>query len=79
MSPLGPADSVSPWKMGAPAFHHFGFVVRSIADTAEDFARSVSADWDAQVIHDPLQGVRVTFLRPRAPQSPVVELVEPGG
>jgi methylmalonyl-CoA/ethylmalonyl-CoA epimerase len=65
--------------VGAPPFHHLGFVVPSIADAAKDFAESLDADWDAKVIHDPLQVVRVTFLRPRRPQNPVVELVEPAG
>jgi methylmalonyl-CoA/ethylmalonyl-CoA epimerase len=74
-----PTDSASGWALGAPAFHHLGFVVGSIADAAKGFAESLDANWDARIIHDPLQGVRVTFLRPRAPQSPVVELVEPVG
>jgi methylmalonyl-CoA/ethylmalonyl-CoA epimerase len=65
--------------MGAPTFHHLGFVVGSIADAAKDFAESLDAHWDGKVIHDPLQVVSVTFLRPGTPQNPVVELVEPAG
>lgn len=79
MSLIGQTDSTSAWVIGAPTFHHLGFVVGSIADAAKDFAESLGANWDAKVIHDPLQVVRVTFLRPRTPQNPVVELIEPAG
>ena len=58
-------------------FHHLGFVVASIADVAKDFAESLGAEWDGVVIHEPLQSVRVTFLRPPAPRNPVLELIEP--
>jgi len=67
----------SEWALRASPFHHVGFVVGSITQAAPGFAESIGANWDGIVIHDPLQGVQVTFLRPRVPQSPVVELVEP--
>ncbi len=62
------------------ALHHIGFVVGSIEKTVDRFARSISAQWDGHIIADPLQGVRVTFLRSIAsPSEALVELVEPVG
>jgi methylmalonyl-CoA/ethylmalonyl-CoA epimerase len=63
----------------AASFHHVGYVVRSIAEVGEDFARSPGATWDGAIIHDPLQEARVTFMGQGGPQSPAVELVEPAG
>lgn len=57
--------------------HHIGFVVQSIAQTGESFARSIGSAWNREIIHDPLQMVRVTFFQPPTPQQPVIELVEP--
>jgi len=57
--------------------HHLGCVVRSISAVADAFATSISASWDGQIIHDPLQGVRVAFFKPVDPRNPVYELVEP--
>lgn len=79
MSSIGPTNSSGVWAIGASTFHHLGFVVGSIAHAAKDFAESLGANWDGKVVHDPLQVVRVTFLRPRTPQNPVMELVEPAG
>jgi len=59
-------------------FHHVGFVVADIAATVENFARSVNAQWDGCIYHDPHQKVRVTFLRTR-PGDPQIELVEAAG
>lgn len=62
------------------ALHHIGFVVVSIEKTVDRFARSISAQWDGQIIADPLQGVRVTFLRSiTSPNESLIELVEPAG
>ena len=62
------------------ALHHIGFVVGSIEKIVDRFARSISAQWDGQIIADPLQGVRVTFLRSVAsPSESLIELVEPAG
>ncbi len=58
-------------------FHHVGFVVASIQETGESFARSIGASWNEEVFNDPLQLVRVTFLQPLQPGQPLVELVEP--
>ncbi len=83
-------NSVTTVLRGA-TLHHIGFVVQSIARTAEQFANAVGAHWDAKVIHDPLQQVRVTFLsqgasaplleliEPAAPRSPVSDFVAAGG
>lgn len=57
--------------------HHLGFVVTSIAAVAEEFASSMSAHWDGQITHDPIQRVRVAFFSPADSRNPVFELVEP--
>ena len=62
-----------------PSFHHVGYVVGSIAEVGKDFARSLGAEWDGVIIHDPLQEARVTFMRCGRPETPAVELVEPAG
>jgi methylmalonyl-CoA epimerase len=60
-------------------FHHVGFVVKSIENTAPQFLESVGVSWDGRVIPDPLQGVRVAFLSSRLASDPLLELVEPVG
>lgn len=57
--------------------HHLGFAVASIVKVAEQFAASTATSWDGEVIHDPLQRVRVSFFSPRDARNPVFELVEP--
>jgi methylmalonyl-CoA/ethylmalonyl-CoA epimerase len=59
--------------------HHLGCVVPSISAVADAFAASISASWDGQIIHDPLQRVRVAFFKPVDARNPVYELVEPAG
>lgn len=59
--------------------HHVGFVLASIADSAEGFARTVGASWDGQIVHDPIQQVRVTFLQGASFGDALIELVEPAG
>lgn len=59
--------------------HHIGFVVSSIQESAESFARSVGATWDGNTVFDPLQRVFVTFFQGHCPTDPLIELVEPGG
>jgi methylmalonyl-CoA/ethylmalonyl-CoA epimerase len=63
----------------APSLHHVGYAVASISQVGKDFARSLGAVWDGNIIHDPLQEARVTFLRCGAPDTPAVELIEPAG
>ena len=64
---------------GNGTLHHLGFAVSSISESAEEFCLALSARWDGQIIHDPLQRVRVAFLKPMDPRNPVFELVEPAG
>src|ERR1700734_2391450 len=71
---LGPAGFL---PRGNCTLHHLGFVVASIAAVAEDFAFSISAHWDGEITHDPIQRVRVTFLTPLDLRNPVYELIEP--
>jgi methylmalonyl-CoA/ethylmalonyl-CoA epimerase len=59
------------------AFHHIGYVVASIAESAPGFCRQLGLTWDQRVIHDPIQRVQVTFLQPPVPGEPQIELVEP--
>jgi methylmalonyl-CoA/ethylmalonyl-CoA epimerase len=61
------------------SFHHVGFAVTSIEKAAPGFAKSLGAEWDGQIIHDPLQEARVTFLYSGDEGNPAVELVEPAG
>jgi methylmalonyl-CoA/ethylmalonyl-CoA epimerase len=64
---------------GNGVLHHLGFVVSSIPAVAEEFALSMSANWNGEIIHDPIQRVRVTFFEPSELKNPVFELVEPAG
>jgi methylmalonyl-CoA/ethylmalonyl-CoA epimerase len=60
-------------------FHHVGYVVKNIEVEVSGFVRALGAVWDENVIHDPLQGAKVTFLRTPGPGDAQVELVEPTG
>jgi len=62
---------------GNCTLHHLGFVVASISTVAKEFAASMSASWDGEIIHDPIQRVRVSFFFPADRRNPVFELVEP--
>ncbi len=80
----GRADSVrtgrvGPLLGGKCTLHHLGVVVASISAVAEEFAVSMSARWDGQIVHDPLQQVRVAFFSPADTRNPIFELVEPAG
>ena len=68
---------MGPLLSGNAVLHHLGFVVPSISTAAEGFAASISARWDNQIIHDPIQRVRVAFFNPVDARNPVFELVEP--
>jgi len=60
--------------------HHIGYVVASIRQSAEGFARSLGMQWDGRIIHDPRQTVYVSFLYAAGDETkPVIELVEPEG
>jgi methylmalonyl-CoA/ethylmalonyl-CoA epimerase len=74
---LGKGNQGQPLLGENGTLHHLGLAVASIAAVVEKFAASMSAQWDGQIIHDPLQKVRVAFLKPANPRNPVFELVEP--
>jgi methylmalonyl-CoA/ethylmalonyl-CoA epimerase len=59
--------------------HHVGFVVASIAAAAPQFAAMLDSDWDGEIILDPLQAARVSFLQSKVASNPLFELVEPAG
>ena len=63
---------------GQVKLHHIGYVVMSIEESGESFARSLGATWDGNITFDPLQRVRVTFLKGANPSDCLIELVEPG-
>jgi methylmalonyl-CoA/ethylmalonyl-CoA epimerase len=69
----------TPTRARPAGLHHVGYVVASIAELGKDFARSIGAHWDGEVIHDPLQEAAVTFMRCGGPDTPAIELVEPAG
>jgi methylmalonyl-CoA/ethylmalonyl-CoA epimerase len=71
--------SGSPVETQIVSLHHVGFVVRSIQDSVDRFAKSIGSTWDGKIFLDPLQGARVTFLRSMGPALSCVELVEPAG
>jgi methylmalonyl-CoA/ethylmalonyl-CoA epimerase len=58
--------------------HHVGYVVADIETAMPGFLRSLGAEWDGQIFHDPLQKVKVAFLS-TSPHDPQIELVEPAG
>ena len=62
---------------GEVKLHHIGFVLASIEESAESFARSLGAKWDGKIIFDPLQKVRVTFFEGAHAGDALIELVEP--
>jgi methylmalonyl-CoA/ethylmalonyl-CoA epimerase len=70
-------DSAGFLVSGNAVLHHLGFVVSSISAVAEEFALSMSAHWDGEIIHDPTQRVRVAFFSASDVRNPVFELVEP--
>jgi methylmalonyl-CoA/ethylmalonyl-CoA epimerase len=67
---------IASWPKPA-TLHHVGFVVASIQQIGESFAKSLGVQWNKEVIHDPLQQARVSFLRCAGPGTPALELVEP--
>lgn len=64
---------------GPIKLHHIGFVVPSIQESGKSFCLALGATWDENVVFDPIQKVRVTFLQGNSPTDPLIELVEPGG
>ncbi|HKR30010.1 MAG TPA: VOC family protein [Terriglobales bacterium] len=68
-----------PQPPGRMRLHHVGYVVASIEESGESFVRSLGAKWNHNIVFDPLQNVRVTFLEGGTGADSLVELVEPGG
>lgn len=62
--------------MAGPKLHHIGFVVSSIEKSGDRFAEALAATWSRQIVHDPIQKVRVAFFQGNG-QDPLIELVEP--
>jgi methylmalonyl-CoA/ethylmalonyl-CoA epimerase len=60
-----------------PALHHVGLVVASLDEGVRRYLHALPLLWDERVYHDPVQTVRVTFLRHAEPGAPLIELVEP--
>jgi|SRR5579863_6238242 len=58
--------------------HHIGFVVADIAACVEGFVAALQATWNGEIIVDPLQRVKATFLTVSTEQA-LIELVEPIG
>ena len=60
------------------SLHHIGYVVTSIEASMPGFITMLGGTWDSEIIHDPLQKVRVSFLKtPSFSQNVQVELIEP--
>ena len=55
-------------------FHHVGVAVRSIDAAAETMGRQLGAGSRSEIVHDPVQGVRVCFLSLGESR---IELIEP--
>ena len=60
--------------MSIGRFHHVGVAVRSIDAAAETMGRQFGAGSRSEVVHDPAQGVRVSFLSLGEVR---IELIEP--
>lgn len=61
-------------ESGVGVFHHVGLAVRDIDRSAEALATVFGAVADSDVIHDPIQGVRVKFMKMGDLR---IELIEP--
>ncbi len=64
---------------GSRKLHHIGFVLASIEKNAAAFASFLGATWNENIIYDPLQKVRVAFLKGGHAEDCLFELVEPAG
>lgn len=64
---------------GHVRLHHIGFVLASIKEKAQSIATSLGASWDGNIILDPLQRARVSFLQGGHTHDALIELVEPHG
>jgi methylmalonyl-CoA/ethylmalonyl-CoA epimerase len=64
---------------GQVKLHHIGFVLASIEEGAASIATSLGATWNGNIILDPLQNARVSFLQGLDNNDALIELVEPHG
>lgn len=64
---------------GRVKLHHIGFVLASIEEDAASIATSLGATWNGNIILDPLQNARVSFLQGLDHKDALIELVEPHG
>lgn len=55
-------------------FHHVGVAVKDIRSAAEHFASAFGAQIESEIVHDPLQKVRLQFMRLAGLR---IELLEP--
>jgi methylmalonyl-CoA/ethylmalonyl-CoA epimerase len=55
--------------------HHVGIVVENLESWGEAYARSLGLVRDSEILHDPIQKVRVQFWRDE--ETNLVELIEP--
>ncbi len=78
MKSLLRVEQVVPLKPQNATLHHIGFVVPSISAVLGGFSASLGVHANGEIIHDPLQQVRLTFLKPDS-FGPSVELIEPVG
>jgi methylmalonyl-CoA/ethylmalonyl-CoA epimerase len=62
---------------GFTLLHHIGFVVASIQDSVESFVCPIGGSWSGKIFLDPVQKVRVTFLKGSQMGEAQIELVEP--
>ena len=69
-------DPNAPLRTRKVRLHHAGYVVADIAASVHGFQRSLDAEWDERIFHDPIQKVKVTFLS-TSDSDAQVELVEP--
>jgi methylmalonyl-CoA/ethylmalonyl-CoA epimerase len=79
MSSIAPTEKHDGGGRDERRLHHVGFVLASITEVIQDLAKSLSCTWDGTVTFDPLQKVRVAFLRTGTQGEPLIELVEPVG
>ena len=59
--------------------HHIGFVLASIDKGVATYSSFLDAAWDGNIVFDPLQKVRVAFLKGSHALDSLFELVEPSG
>lgn len=59
--------------------HHIGIVVKELESAAARYCEMFHYELQGEVVLDPVQTVRVQFLKPRSHSSNLIELIEPIG